>query len=291
MMIERDGQDVHQAVLRLAFFDPGRADEFGHQALDYLILDALAAHGQVDVTPSEVVRHIQDVFHLQFEEVEVVSAAKHLSSSSLIDLADGIRDTPASLRIRKASETRIQRNLSYVRDIERAVLDGWTTELREKYEEYPAVAENLPHLVALLQLFMARMFTVHGVECVALICPDEARTKSWLNSVKTGIFDTLPAPSNFIDAVARLEIPLFFSTRDQQRREYVTSLLNSSFFWHLIQVDENCSRLLRTVTRGQQLFLDNNVLYSLVGLHGTDLLVSTHNMLRISRGNWGTSSA
>ena len=48
---------------------------------------------------------------------------------------------------------------------------------------------------------------------------------------------------------------------------------------HLIQVDEGCSKLLHKVTDGQMLFLDNNILFSLVGLHGDYLLKSVHRIL------------
>jgi len=123
----------------------------------------------------------------------------------------------------------------------------------------------------------------HGVESVALLYPENRKAQRWLGDAEKIIFDDLHPIDPFIDAVIKLEIPAFFKNPDLDRTKYISRLFNSSFFWHLIQVDEKCSNLLKTVTKGQKLYLDNNILYSIVGFHGSEILYSIHNMMKFAK--------
>lgn len=271
-----------EALRRLAHFDPTCTDEYGHQALDYLVLDALASIGELSATPSQVAEIIRAVYRLEFELAEIREAARHLAGSGLVDIEPHEQHEPLHLTIRAKAAERIRTNLMYVQRLEDDVLRAWKGELESKYSDYQVIVNGVDRLVDALKIFMAEMFYRHGVECVALLYPDAKRTRAWLQDESHNVLDALPQDDTFLGTVARYEIPTFFESQDGARAEYVTSLLNSSFFWHLLQVDEDCSRLLRDVVHGQQLFLDNNVVYSLVGFHGADMLASTHRMLELA---------
>jgi hypothetical protein len=165
--------------------------------------------------------------------------------------------------------------------MEGTVLDQWKEELSAKYKD-ALTGDDFAEIVRTLQLFTSKMFIRHGVESVAILYPDETKTQQWLESVSGSIVEDLPKTKSLRDAVVKLEVPSFFLSANPQRRLYITSLFNSSFFWHLVQVDEKLSKLLRSATKGQRLFLDNNILYSLVGLHGPAMLQSMHTMLRLA---------
>ena len=178
---------------------------------------------------------------------------------------------------------KIASNLSQVQGLEDKVIQDWHEELNSTYSEYQIIRDKIDQITENLLLFTSRMFIRHGVECVALLYPDEQKTREWLERIEGSIVEGLPRMDSFTDAVIRLEVPRFFKSADPYRRAYVTSLFNSSFFWHMIQVDERCSKLLREKTKGQKLCLDNNVLQSLVGFDGAYSLQSAHSMLRMAR--------
>ncbi|MGD9099741.1 MAG: hypothetical protein PVF45_04620, partial [Anaerolineae bacterium] len=52
--IEVDQSEIKQTIFRLAHFDPTCRDGYGHQLVDYLVLDSLAAFGQLKVTALEI---------------------------------------------------------------------------------------------------------------------------------------------------------------------------------------------------------------------------------------------
>ncbi len=279
-----DPQEIKEIMFRLGHFDPSHQDSYGNQVLDYLVLDSLSMYGSVlQVTADEVRRAIKKTYLLDFDEAEINAAAKRLSAKHMINFIAGDRLIKHHFQIAAETEVKINGNIAKTRALEDSVIQTWKDELLEKYKGYPAIKENMQMVVDLLHLFASRMFVRHGVECVALLYPEDEKTKTWLNKIQGSILKDMPKLDPFIDAIFRLEIPSFFKSVDSERRSYITNLFNTSFFWHLIQVDEKCSRLLSEVTKGQTLVLDNNILYSLVGFDGANIMQSVHSLLKMSR--------
>ena len=277
-----DSGEMKQAIFRLAHFDPTCKDEYGNQVIDYLVLDSLATFGRLTVTALEIRENIKRCYRLDFEEPEINASGKRLGQKGMIVYEEGERTERPTLQILPEIEQRIANNLNQIQQLETEVVQDWKEELCNKYKEYPIVKDNVERIVGNLQLFVSRMFTRHGVQCVALLYSEEQKAQRWLESIESSILEGLPTIDSFTDAIAKLEIPSFFKNPDSKRKAYITSLFNGSFFLHLVQVDEKCSKLLREVTKGQRLYLDNNILYSLVGLHGVIMLQSVHSMLKLA---------
>lgn len=110
------------------------------------------------------------------------------------------------------------------------VIQEWKDEIINKYKEYPIIKDNIELIIENMKLFMSRMFIRHGVECVALLYPEDETTHRWLEKVESSILEDLPKTDSFLDAVVKLEIPRFFKNPDSKRKAYITSLFNSSFF-------------------------------------------------------------
>lgn len=283
MQQQLDPNEIKQAIFRLAHFDPTCQDQYGNQVIDYLVLDSLAAFGQSPVNALQIRKRIKETFRLDFEESEINKSGKRLGQREGIKYKEGEQFQRPIFQILPQIEQKIANNLVQIQELENEVIEDWKEELFSKYKEYPVVKDNVNRIVSNLQFFTSRMFIRHGIQCVALLYPEKRKVKQWVESIESSIIEILPKIDPFIDAVIKLEIPNFFKKPDAKRKIYITSLFNSSFFWHLVQVDEKCSKLLQKVTKGQQLYLDNNILYSLVGLHGANMLQSVHSMLKLGR--------
>lgn len=275
--------EIRQAIFKLAHFDPTCKDEYGNQVIDYLVLDSLATYGRLVVTALEIKENIKSVLHLDFQEAEINEATRRLAQKGMLDIVEETRNERPRFQILPEIEAKITNNLSEIKEMDNKVTNDWKEELYSKYKEYPVVRDNITAIVENLHLFMSKMFIRHGVECTALLYPEEKKAQQWLRSIEGNIIEALPQIDPFIDAIVRLEIPSFFKNPDPTRKVYITNLFNSSFFWHLVQVDDECSKLLREVTKGQILYLDNNILYSLIGLHGPVVLQSVHSMLKLAK--------
>ncbi len=276
--------EMKDAIFRLAHFDPTFTDEYGNQVIDYLALDALATYGPlIVVTASEVKEHIKSVFKLDFAEEEINASAKRLGRRNMVNYIEVERGEKPKFQVLPDAASEIQDNLNQIREIEEEVINSWREEVFSKYKEYPIVKDKIELIAENLQLFMSKMFIRHGVECVAILYPESSKSQQWLSSIESYILEALPKIDPFVDEIVKLEIPSFFKSPDHERKLYITNLFNSSFFWHLIQVDEKCSKLLQKVTRGQNLYLDNNILYSLAGFDGINMLKAAHTMLNLAK--------
>lgn len=277
-------KDLVSSISRLSYFSPTTTDDYGNQIIDYLLLDSLSDFESTIITPKEVKNNINNNLLVTFEEDEIVSSARRLAQKKLIKVIEPQKrfDKP-KIQILKKAEELMSSNKIDLNKLEQEVFETWKSEVKQKYDNHKDITDNINDLVDILQKFTSKMFVKHGVETVSLLYPGESKIKSWLNEdTKQFIEDIQPNTNPFFDNIIKIEIPRFFKSVDAKRNQYISNLFNSSFYWHLIQVDDKCSRLLQKVTKGQQLFLDNNILYSLVGLHGKDALESGHSMLKFA---------
>jgi hypothetical protein len=278
-------ESINDAIGRLASFFPSTTDEYGHQLLDYIILDCASDFGTTIVSPKDVKKNISDKLLLEFAEDEIIASAKRLVSKKLVKIIDASNrfDKP-KFQILDKAETQVNNNRKTLDELEKKVFDTWEKEVVEKYNNDDIIKKNAFRLRPMLQSFLSQMFIKHGVESVSLLYPGENKVKKWLKeNSNDDLKKIIPEISDFFKNVVKIEIPKFFVTDNQERQHYISNLFNSSFFWHLIQVDEECSKLLSKSTIGQKLFLDNNILYSIVGLHGQDALQSAHAMLKFAK--------
>lgn len=282
-MVETYEKSFNAIVFSLAHFDPSYKDSCGYQFLDYLVLNILATFGFLSLNSKDVKENIYNTFKLNYECYEIDKSGKRLASRNAIEFIEGDKFNYSTLKISSDTKEQIDKNLSKIKELEKDVFDKWKNEICERYKRYPKVIDNLEIYVENLKLFLSKVLIKHGVDCVALLYPNNEKIQDWLKQIDSPIFEELPScGDNFVDSILKLEIPRFFYHDDINRLTYVTSLFNSSFYWHLSQVDEKCSEILLEVTKGQKLFLDNNILYSLIGLSGKNILEPIHNILKIA---------
>ena len=203
-MSELNSDQTTQAMIRLAHFDPTCRDEYGHQVIDYLVLDSLATFGILSVMAANVKANIHRAFLLDFAEAEIHASGLRLSRAGLIVYSEEKRDERSTFKIIPEINERITSNLLETKKLENDVIQNWKSYLRDEYQEYKTLIENIEGIADNLCLFMSRMFIRHGVECVALLYPDEKKTRDWMASIKQSILDGLPSIDPFTDAIARL---------------------------------------------------------------------------------------
>ncbi len=273
---------IKEDILRLAQFDPTCSDEYGNKVIDYLLLYTLQSYGRLPITADEIKICIKDNFKIEFEEAEIDAAGKRLCKQGKINYTEGERSERSIFQLLPETDQLLTKNVLKIKEMEKKVIEDWKDELCLKYKQYPEIKENSDRIIENLKIFIERMVVRHGVESVALLYPEKNKIRGWLNNIVKDIFEELPKIDNFADAIVKIEAANFFRSNDTYRIAYINSIFNSSFFWYLVQIDEKCSNLLKKITRGQKLYLDNNILFSLVGLHGAHMLQSVHNMLKLA---------
>ncbi len=266
---------------RLAHFEPNCIDDYGNQLLEYLILDGLSTFGpNLPVPTSHLKDYIKTTYHLNFEIEEINNSCFLLEKKFFVEIIPTERNEIPIVKIQEEIFSKIDINLRNFEHIEYKIFDDWSKELLQRYGNTENIAKNVIRIKEIFQSFLSKLLLRHGVESVYLLYPENLKAKQWQEKNGSSLFSGLPKTNNIIDSIIRIEFPRFFLKDDPDRRSYIFRVFNSSFLMQLIQVDEKCSHLFKEVTKGQKLFLDNNVLYHLCGFNGSNVLVSSHNMIK-----------
>ncbi len=269
---------LNRALFKLAFFEPNLTDENNNQVLDHLILDCITAHSpMLECNSLEIVDYIKNTFTIEFDEAEILAGAKRLEKKEAIIIIDsGNKKIGPRFTL---LDGKTDANQNKIQKLEEIVFSEWTGYLVNKYRHH-ITETNSNRLIAILQAFITKMLVLHGKESVATLYPDNPKTQKWLDEVQEDIINDLPKLGSELDFILQIEIPYFFKDDNENRKEYLNNLFNASFLWHLIQIDDTCSEYFKQTVKGQTLMLDNNIIFSLIGLHGNELLIGIHNLLK-----------
>ncbi|MCG6190078.1 hypothetical protein [Maribellus maritimus] len=269
--------NVKTALFKLAFFEPNLSDEKDNQILDYLVLECITAHSpMLECNSAEVAKYIKTTFSIEFEEAEILSSAERLQEKENIIIIESAKKyVSPRFKLMKADS---DINQNKIVELEERVFGDWSDYLIKKYEKF-VTESNVEKLVQSFQTFLSKMLVLHGKESVATLYPDNPKTQKWLDKINGEIIKELPKLGKELDIIQQIEIPLFFKSDEKNRKDYLNNLFNASFLWHLIQIDDACTEYFKKTIEGQILVLDNNILFSLIGLHGTELLNAVHNLM------------
>ncbi len=274
-------QEMKEGLVRLSHFNPSYTDDYGNQVLDYFVLDALSSYENgISTTPTILKEIIKDTFLLDFDEAEIDASSRRLSEKGIVDYKSGKnRGTPPTIIIDASQKDKIHKNLNEIRKLEVDVYAEWHYELKSKYKKLSLVIEHFKEIDVALRYFISEILLQHGIQSVSLLYPESEKTNIWLDSIENNIFENIKGIDKELGNILRIELPLFLQSCDPKRRKYIVNLFNSSFYWHLVHLDSRCSNLMRNVISGQRLYLDNNILYSCVGLDGAYVLKAVHSLL------------
>ena len=278
-MLQSD-TEAKSAIFKLAFFEPNIKDNYGNQVLDYLVLEAISTFGtMITCNQKEVKNVISKLFIIDFHEEEIYNAAKRLKKKNLVVIEESDeRSTLPRFKLLDSSSD-LEEKIEGLKSLEAKVYEMWENELLENYKVV-LNKNNVDKLVNSLKTFLTKLVVRHGMESVSLLYPEKDKSEEWFEAIQKDIIKDLPKLGADLELVQQIEIPKFFKSKNDDRIQFVNSLFNSSFIWHLLQVDDKCSKYFKKITEGQVLVLDNNILYSLIGFHGQNSFESTHNLLK-----------
>lgn len=262
-------------ISRLSSFEPFYKDSIGNQLIDYLVLDALLDNKKNYIEINKIENYIKKMYNIKFELTEIKYSIRNLKNKEMVEFITDAKGNPICARIKVNILKKIKENIDRFKKLEKKVFERWKSQIFKELSRMKEVetAEKVKNKIDLmeenLKVFISKMFVKHGIECVAILYPKSRKLKEWLGLIKNPIFNVLPSIDESVDNVLeKIGITTFFMGKHVDTRAYINNLFNSSFYWHLIQIDKKCSQILsKKKINGQKLFLDTNFLFSLAGLH------------------------
>lgn len=242
-------------------------------AIDNLVLTTVVVAQPHDIRgPIDLTSAIFVLFGAQLEEDRVrASLDGHLGVGTLM------RDRAGTIVPAPEAAARVEQRIAEARHLEEAVKAEWLASVRVPGLEHV----DGEALWRCLQLYMALAFRRHGAETVVLLSPGAAARKmpsgalsNYMNASidRTGLRDSASATANAINA--------FFSSPTPQRSRYVSQLLDGTFTFFALSLDEETSEYLKSSIEPLNVLLDTNFIFGLLDLHNNYLVKASKELVR-----------
>jgi len=269
------------AISKLALVDNLlQQDQEQNGILDFFCLDYLNSLEGLFAKPKEIKKYIRDNFKVDFSETEINTSLKKLAAKGFVEELEGSdRFSYSGFKILEDSSTSLEKKRQEAEDLEKMVWEEWRQSTIIRYGT--SVKDHLPEIETGLKVFLNTLIVRHGLETTFVLNPSTSahNIRSIVTRVNPILIDEISVSNQEAKLYLKACIPDFFHNPSTNRVRYIDSLLNSSFIWHVLNIDPTCSILIQQITKGQKLILDNNILYSLVGFHGDDSLRASHELL------------
>jgi hypothetical protein len=230
-------------------------------ALDNLTLTALSLDPSLGRKPlPEIGDAIFDLFGLRPPLEDLESSVARLSTVGKL-LADPSGDglVPA-----EEAKHEIEERARTAAELEGMVRTEWLNAISGSDAQVSLPADAIWDC---LQSFMAKVFRRHGAQTLALLAPDlpvlaqESGFRTFLDEARreSGL-------ENYEEGLVEGAIETFFNSGSEVRARYLTQLLDGTFTFFALTVDETTAEFLRGQVRPLSLFLDTNFIFAILEL-------------------------
>ena len=151
--------------------------------------------------------------------------------------------------------------------LETAVRSQWLDGLRENGL---AIAGQEQDLWRCLRLYMAQVFRQHGALSVELLTPSIGSKSLELSSVEAALASAMREHPCGDPTLTRKAIEMFFKEVTAERSRYVAQLLDGTFTFFALSIDEAAAQYITQTVPRLTLLLDTNFIFELLGLSHTE---------------------
>lgn len=234
--------------------------------VDNLVVTAVCIDPADRVTDTQqVVEMIDAYFGLRFINRDIESAiGRALGHGRLL------RGPSGNIIPSPAARAEISARVQQAQELESKVRDEWLSSLAGYGNARNAVKDR--ELWECLRSYMAQAFRRHGAETTLLLNPsgalsvDEDRS---LTFYQKEAYKT--CCSQVSEEFASTAIRTFFTETPASRSRYIAQLLDGTFSFYAVCVDETTSTYLKTAIKPVAIFLDTNFMFGLLRLHTNPL--------------------
>jgi len=225
-----------------------------HNSIDFLVQEVLLEKGGGNA--SVVRRNLEEYFHLKFEEEEISESLQRSRE------AGKVLENREIFTLDSAQEGYLKKLNSDTRAVERKIYQNWAADISQKYPELTELEEGA--LVDDLKVYLYKLFLHNGAECMALVNP--TFDGQVVDRSSAELLRLLPPRTPKISHIRRIEFPRFLGDADAERRRYFATLLDGTFVYQIIQTDPETLRVIKENFKSYVLYLDTNILFSVLGL-------------------------
>ncbi len=250
--LQHPRSDVHQLILAAAHENDGRLGSF--------------------VECREI---CQAMWGLELEIDEISIAV-----GQLVD--DGqLLDEGTHLRLSSSSSDEVAMRVRTSTELEATAFSEWEIAVRRMM---PSLGhQQMMQLQEDLTVWIRQVIVEHGMEAALVLYPEHEPFKARLDAIWNSGFEFLPArdPQTMLERPTALRA--FLDRMTSIQRHYFHDLVTTSYFVSGITLEPATLVKIHGLLSGQRLYLDTNVVYSLLKLDGPRAYAKTRRVVELSR--------
>ncbi|HET6915488.1 MAG TPA: hypothetical protein VFH56_05305, partial [Acidimicrobiales bacterium] len=189
-----------------------------------------------------------------------------------------------ALMLGPAPQAELDVRIADSRALEAAVRDEWSIELRAG--GYASDEDGVSALWSCLRSYMAAAFRQHGALAVELLDANLSQGDSDQESLGACLDAAIRLAGLEQDRDNAAEaVRSFFKTTTTQRARYVVQLLDATFTFFALTVNEATADFLNQSLKPLDLFLDTNFIFGLLGIHENPLSEASRELVSFVRSH------
>jgi hypothetical protein len=234
--------------------------------VDSLVSTALTLNPNIRARlPGDLVDAVETYFGIKFAEKDLQSSSDRLLRTGRLQ-----RTSSGALVPSPQTQAEISQRVHDAHQLEELVRQEWLESFWKTHPGRDATADN--ELWACLQSYMARAFERHGAQTTLLLAPSAHLPADIDKTLRTYMREATSATCRTVSQqLAREAIRQFFVETTPARSRYIAQLLDGTFSFFAICVDEVTSAYLKTAIQPVSIFLDTNFVFGLLKLHDNPL--------------------
>jgi hypothetical protein len=234
--------------------------------VDSLVTTALTIDPNIHARqPADVVEAVETYFGIRFAEKDLQSSIDRLLRSGRLERTPSGNIVPAT-----QTQAEINQRVKDAHELEDLVRQEWLQSFWEMHPGRDATADK--ELWACLQAYMARAFERHGAQTTLLLAPSADLPAEIDKTLRTYMKEAIKETCRTVSPeLATAAIRQFFVQTSTARSRYIAQLLDGTFSFFAICVDEATSAYLKNAIQPVSIFLDTNFVFGLLKLHDNPL--------------------
>lgn len=134
-----------------------------------------------------------------------------------------------------------------------------------------------------LHAWLQHLLTRFGVEAALVLYPEEERARRFLGELEEISLDFLPNRDQAVEAVRPKALYSFIHSPTPAQRIYLANLLTTGYLVAVFTLDPKAQEAVQSLTKGQRVYLDTNLVYAILNLSGPRAYLSVRRVLQMTQ--------
>jgi hypothetical protein len=188
--------------------------------------------------------------------------------------------TAGGFRLTEAAAEELAGRVRGSLETQARAFDEWERGIREL--EPDLVGEDAAALRDDLNVWLNHIITRYGLEAAMLLYPEQDRAAATLAGIEDLGLDFLPERSEELSALRPKALFAFVRRPTVAQRTYLANLMTTAYLMSVFTLAPEAHAALQSVTTGQRVYLDTNVIYALLNLSGPRSFLSVRRIVDLT---------